>query len=386
MRIGLFSDIHLGFGSNTERERDAFENLYEAIQMCKDCDVILLAGDIFDNKTPTTETLTKSMQILLSAFAEKTGTNIREGINKDLSHILKFGYGIPIISIFGNHERRSKGLLNPVEALERAGFLVQLHCNGIVLEKYGVKVAVQGMGGVPDQMAESVLNEWYPRPKDDHFNVLMLHQSIAGFLYAENLVPQESIPRGFDFYINGHIHHPSESLYDGKPFIHPGSLVVTQVTSETKPLRVYKIDVNKTEKGYSADVKFEELKNQRKVYYLNFEKQESVEEIENKVKEILRTDHAKKPIIKIKVKGKVPLDEVKIKYEDKALLFFGVEKGIEKTEGVSIEEQKISVQELGKKLLRENLEKEGLDVTFFENVFEMLLEKKQEKVIELFEK
>ena len=390
MRIGLFSDIHLGFGQGTERERDAFENLEEAIEMCRDCDVILIAGDIFDYKTPNTEILTKAMENLLSAFGKKSETKIVEGINKDLSRNLKFGYGIPVISIYGNHERRSKGLLNPVEALERAGFLVQIHCNGLVLEKDGIKIAIQGMGGVPDQFAERILKEWNPKPKEEAYNILMLHQSISGFVFAEHLLPQEAIPKGFDLYINGHIHEPKESTYDGKPFIHPGGLVVTQITSQTQPIRVYKIDVQKTQEsidGIAHDniaisVKFEELKNQRKTYYLKFE---NPEDVEKKLQEIFSTHHIKKPLVKIKLKEKIPIEELKIKYGDKGLLYFGFEKGEDKIEGIGIQEQELSVQELGKKLLRENLEKQGLDVQKYENVFELLINKKQDKVVEMFE-
>ena len=390
MKIGLFSDIHLGFGQGTERERDAFENLEEAMEMCKDCDLILIAGDIFDYKTPNAEILTKTMENLLSAFGKKSETKILEGINKDLSGNLKFGYGIPVISIYGNHERRSKGLLNPVEALERAGFLVQIHCNGLVLEKDGIKIAIQGMGGVPDQFAERILKEWNPKPKEEAYNILMLHQSISGFVFAEHLLPQEAIPKGFDLYINGHIHEPKESTYDGKPFIHPGGLVVTQITSQTQPIRVYKIDVQKTQEsidGIAHDniaisVKFEELKNQRKTYYLKFE---NPEDVEKKLQEIFSTHHIKKPLVKIKLKEKIPIEELKIKYGDKGLLYFGFEKGEDKIEGIGIQEQELSVQELGKKLLRENLEKQGLDVQKYENVFELLINKKQDKVVEMFE-
>ncbi len=385
MKIGLFSDIHLGFGQGTEREKDAFENLEEAMEICKDCDLILIAGDIFDYKTPNTEIFTKTMENLLSAFGKKSETKIVEGINKDLSKNLKFGYGIPVISIFGNHERRSKGLLNPVEALERAGFLVQLHCNGIVLEKNGEKIAVQGMGGVPDQFAENILKQWNPKTIDGTYNILMLHQSISGFVFAEHLLPQESIPKGFDLYINGHIHEPKESMYDNKPFIHPGSLVVTQITSQTKPIRVYKIDIQRSIEGIlSNEIKFEELKTQRKVFYLNFENS-SQEEIESKLKEIFSENFLKPPLVKIKLRDGKFADELKIKYGDKGLLYFGFEKQDEKLSGVSIQEQELSVQELGKKLLRENLEKEGLDVQKYENVFELLINKKQDKVVEIFE-
>ena len=385
MRIGLFSDIHLGFGQGTERERDAFENLEEAIEMCRDCDVILIAGDIFDYKTPNTEILTKAMENLLSAFGKKSETKIVEGINKDLSRNLKFGYGIPVISIYGNHERRSKGLLNPVEALERAGFLVQIHCNGVVLEKDGTKIAVQGMGGVPDQFAERILKEWSPKPIEGAYNILMLHQSISGFVYAEHLLPQETIPKGFDLYINGHIHEPKESVYDEKPFIHPGGLVVTQITSQTQPIRVYKIDIQRdSQDSFSAQINFEELKNQRKTYYLKFENS-SVQEIEKKLQEIFSFEHKKKPLVKIKLKEKIPVEELKIKYGDKGLLYFGFENGEEKIEGINIQDQELSVQELGKKLLRENLEKLGLDVQKYENVFDLLINKKQDKVVEMFE-
>ena len=151
MKISIISDLHLGYGQNTERENDSFEAFQEAVEKSLDCDVILLGGDMFDMKIPNTEVFTSAIGILKKTLEKENGIRIIGGVNKNTDEFPLIKQGIPVIGIAGNHERRVKGLLNPVEALEKAGFLIYLHCNAIVLEKAGEKIAVHGMSSVPDQ-------------------------------------------------------------------------------------------------------------------------------------------------------------------------------------------------------------------------------------------
>jgi hypothetical protein len=52
----------------------------------------------------------------------------------------------------------------------------------------------------------------------------------------------------------------------------------------------------------------------------------------------------------------------------------------------TLEEHTLTVQELGRKLLRENLHSAGLNPERFESIFELLLEKKAEQAQELLYK
>lgn len=386
MRISIVSDFHLGYGSGTEREQDAYDSTKEAIEKSLDSDLILIAGDMFDRRVPTTEVFVNAMQLLLKPIQVKNGVKISEGVGKNISELRLIRPGIPVVAIHGTHERRVKGLLNPVEALERAGFLVYLHCNGIIIEKDGERICVQGMSGVPDQFSASVLEQWNPKPVEGCFNIFMLHQSMSPFMYAPHLLPVEKLPKGFNLYVCGHVHEPRKSVYSNAPLIIPGSLATTQITKESvNPMGFWTFD---TETGKSE---FNAIENQRRIYYKEMDTESATQEIiEKEIKEILQqNEHKKKPIIRIKLTGKekkLPLDEIKSRFDEKAIVSFRKATEEEEIQVKTIEEHKLSVQELGKKLLEENMKEFRLNPKTFEHVFELLLEGKPEEVVNLLSK
>jgi DNA repair exonuclease SbcCD nuclease subunit len=189
MKLAIISDLHFGFGAGTEREEDAFSAASEAFGKAKDADLIILGGDIFDSRDPDADMLSRAMEILQQPLLEKSSGARLVGFvgGKAGGTVSKMSLlGIPVVSIHGTHERRARGLVNPVQALEKAGFTIHLHCNGVIFEKSGERVCIQGLSGVPDQYAESVLKEWDPAPMAGCYNVFVLHQSITEFLYAEH--------------------------------------------------------------------------------------------------------------------------------------------------------------------------------------------------------
>jgi len=380
MKISIISDTHLGFAEGTEREDDSFENLQEALEKSRDCDVILLPGDIFDRKVPSQETVSRALNIFVKLLSEKNDVEIFEGIGKGLEGVEhKKINGIPIIAIHGTHERRTRGLVNPIEALERAGFLIHLESNGVILRKGEEKICVQGLSGVPDQYVEKTLQEWNPQPVFGCFNIFMLHQSLEGFLYAPHLVPLRALPRGFDLYIDGHIHNPVVSSYDSKPLVITGSTIQTQLNKESvKPRGFWIFDTKEMEKG----IQYIEFQNQRKVYVDEMINAKQVE-VEEKIRQTLSQRHDKKPVIRIKLTGKTDVDvnTLKNKYQDVALLSFKKDLEKDEIETKTIEEQKLSVEDLGKKLLRQNLESAKLNPETFETVFEMMEQGKGEEVV-----
>lgn len=394
MKISIISDLHLGYGSGTERADDAFEAAKEAVEKSLDSDLILIAGDMFDRRVPTTEVFVQSMQLLMGPLKVKNGVRISDGVSKKTGDLRLIRPGIPVVAIHGTHERRVKGLLNPVEALEKAGFLVYLHCNGIIIEKEvgkgegmeSEKVCVQGMSGVPDQFSASVLEQWDPKPVEGCFNIFMLHQSMAPFMYAPHLLPVEKLPKGFNLYICGHIHEPRKSVYSSAPFIIPGSMVTTQITKESvNPMGFWTFD---TKTGKSE---FNVIENQRRVYYKELDAEKiTSEDIEKEIGEMLQqNEHRKKPIIRIKLTGKdkrLPLDEIASRFSESAMVSFRKATEEEEIKARTIEEHKMSVQELGKKLLEENMKGFKLNPGTFEQVFELLLEGKPDEVIDLLSK
>src|SRR4030042_954051 len=204
MRIAFISDLHFGFGRGTERAEDCWEAAEEAFEKAKDCDLIVLPGDIFDERIPRPEDWAKALKI----FSR----------NK-----------VPVVAIHGTHERRGRGLLNCVQGLEHAGFLKHVHCDSATYEFGGEKVTVYGMSGVPEAYAKEVLSTWNPKPTEG-FNIFMLHQSIHPYIYNPVEPPSlklEDLPEGFDLYVSGHIHWREKTEVKGSPFIIPGSTVTT---------------------------------------------------------------------------------------------------------------------------------------------------------------
>ena len=379
MRIAIFSDPHMGFGHGTERYADAFEAFGEALGKSRGCDLVLLAGDIFDSKTPTTDSLSGAMELLLDFRMSASGARLAEGINRRISRLSAVNsMGLPVVALHGNHERRARGLVNPVQALEKAGLLIHVHCNGLVFEKDGERVAVQGMSAVPDQYAEDVLKQWNPQPIRACYNILMLHQVFGEFFQSPHSVPASVLPEGFDLYVDGDIHRPRKAAYRERPFIVAGSLIPTQQNrDEVGPKGVWILNTS------SGSVNFHALEQQRKFYFLEYESPDR-QAMEKDLERILSGKHAKKPAIRIRLlKGFEWQGELEAKYGDRALVSFRKAAQDKPPEGVSLAEHLASVEETASKLLRENLAKANLRPQDFEHVFELLTEKENDEALRL---
>ena len=375
MKISVISDVHLGHAPGRETWGDSFEMFRQATARSMDSDLILIAGDLFDSRHPGPDVLAEAMEILIGPLLKDTSTNIAKGIGKDLNGLSPIhNAGIPVVAIHGTHERRVKGLINPMQVLEKAGFLVHLHCNAVVLEKGQEKVCIHGMSGVPDQYSESVLEQWGPKPQEGCFNILMLHQSIKPFMYSNHLMDLEKLPKSFDLYICGHVHESLRSSYSGAPLIIPGSLVTTQLTKESvRPKGFWQLDT----KNPRESLKFIELENQRMVFYREME-EPGREGIEEDVNNILSRKFQKRPIIRIKLSQKangLDLNAISSSFSDRAILTFSVDRTEEAGPGpASIEEHALSVEELGRSLLIRNAESSGIEPRIFETMFGQLQE------------
>ena len=304
----LTSDFHLGYGYNTEREKDCFFVLDEILK--EPADLILFAGDLFDSRVPRLEVLAEAMNFLSKLKEKKSEAKFIEcdkEINKRALH------GVPFISIYGNHERRAN-LINPIQSLEKAGLLINLHCQKIVFELNGEKIAIHGMSYVPEKYSRDVLTEWNPKPVPDAKNILLLHQNIEPFIYSPledvNLKISD-LPRGFDIILNGHIHFRNIVQIGNGKLLMPGSTIPTQLNKKESEIR----------KGYfilNREVKFKEIK-QRDFYYKVAERKEEIEEF---LKNLKKSEL--KPIIKIKIKNTSSLDLniIEKKYREKGILIF----------------------------------------------------------------
>ncbi len=375
MKLAIISDFHLGHGSGSELAGDSFEALGEALDKAMGCDLILVAGDLFDSRTPSTESLTRGMELLIKPLAAENGIRLVGGIGKSVEELTPLHQqGIPVVAIHGTHERRVKGLINPVQALEKAGFLIYLHCNGVVLEKAGERICIQGMSGVPDQFSGAVLERWNSKPQKGCFNIFMLHQSVSPFTYAAHLLPLDKLPKGFDLYVLGHVHESKKSSYSGSPLLISGSLITTQLTREAVAPRGFWIFDTKT-----GDAAFIPLEGQRRVYYLEHDGPQ--EGLEAELERLLEHPHKKKPLIRIKG-GVSDISGLNSRFGERTILSVRQE-AEEEPQAVGIREHTLSVQELGRKLLKQNLEEAGLEKEVYEGVFDLLVHGKPEEALRL---
>ncbi|MFH1786176.1 MAG: DNA repair exonuclease [archaeon] len=274
MRIAITSDFHLGYQFDAPRGEDSFRQAEEALQLASGADLIILAGDIFDSRTPRQEVTARALRMF-----EKIDT--------------------PIIAVWGTHERRIKEYVNPVQVIEHAAFLKCLHCSASEHHIDGRSVKVYGMSGVPDRYAKVVLDKWNPKPDGD-INILVIHQSLKEYIYnpyEPAALELSDLPKGFDLVVCGHIHW--SDLKTGKPHILcPGSTIRTQLKSaETEPKRVW---------FYEPPEKFESvpLKTQREFFYkiLKFDGA-SPSEVVREAKEYIESASKSGCLMKLKLTG-----------------------------------------------------------------------------------
>ena len=365
IRIGVISDQHFGLARNSERAEDCWEGAEEAFQKAENCDLIIIPGDIFNERIPRPEDWAKSLKLFSSIK-------------------------IPIVAIHGNHERRGRGLINCVQGLEHAGFLKHLHCESVTYKIKGKNISVHGMSAVPEAYAKEVLEQWDPKPVKGSYNIFVIHQSIDPYIFNPKEPPSlklEDLPKGFDLYISGHIHWAEKTEVMGKPFIIPGSTVTTQVNkSEAKNHKGFFIVELMGNAGGETEINFVELENVRNVFYKDFKvNSEKVSDVLEKIDDYLgRINEKKKPLVRVRVIGKIGKGEelnffqLKEKYREKMFLSISSRVSEEELENKmkflkDIRESRISVEEMGFRILRENM-KELKTAKDYEEIFDLLVD------------
>jgi DNA repair exonuclease SbcCD nuclease subunit len=396
LKIAVLSDFHFGYAYSSELEDDPFDAVEEAFDRI-DADMILILGDIFDSRLPKTATWAHALRVLSKPLLRENSNVKIVDSNKELKKIShRTLRHIPVIAIHGNHERRGRGELNTVQAMENAGLLIYLHAQYIVFEKDGKKVAIHGMGSVPERFAKDALNEWNPKPIDGCYNILVLHQNIDPYVYSPLEPPSlnlSNLPKGFDLILDGHVHTRNEQNIGSTRLVTTGSTVVTQFDkSEAENDKgFYSVDTNENRINFFA------LKNNRKFFYKEIDLRGSYlkNEIEFIIDEILAENTGKKPIIKIKIQANdsdflsSDLRNIEAKYSDRAIMIFAKElespEVLAKVEFLrNIREQKLSAEEIGLKILRNSLEAlQFEDVFDSEQVFHLLDENEVDRVFSI---
>lgn len=382
MKISIIGDCHCGFEFGGERGEDAFVALDEAISRSLDADLIIQAGDLFDSRITRQEVFARTAKILGKTKNIATNVKLIGLTGKDENDIsLSALNGIPILIVHGTHERRSRNLTNPVQALESAGLVIHLHGQTAVFEIEGRKVAVHGMSGVPERYAKDCLLKWNPRPVPGAINIMVFHQSLDPYVYSPTEPPSlkmEDLPSGFDLFVLGHIHAHDHRLLHGSQLLLTGSLITTRISSSEA----------KQKKGFwsfdGTAVSFNPLKNQRAVYCEEFEYAPNITNvIANKLDAILSQPHGLKPIIQLRLRGTMPRGatfspaEIQQRFGSKAVLKVSGSfepEGFAETDLLkSLRQSGLSAEEHGLRILQEGLGQAGSGLRADE-IFDRLVE------------
>ncbi len=403
MKLGIFSDTHLGFGEKGERFPESFENLEQALALCieEQVDAAILAGDVFDAPVPSHSVLFKAMQSFAKAGNVKSAVKVFLEKNSERKEI--FPECLPIAVVHGNHEFRGGDSKTALDVLNLAGLLVYFHAARLELSKGAEKVFIHGLGAVPEKKALQVLQHWNPEPVKGPANILVLHQGFKEFMAVDDemvaTLSLEDIPKGFDLAVNGHLHWNSVQNLGETVFLLPGSTIATSIKKleSEKPKGVFFYDTQ------SKNLSFKALPRQRKMFYHKIVFHEaSAEGVLKECSEIISKDLAVKqelkPLIRLNLKGTlkkglspgdVGLQEIFAAFSEKALLsisknFSSASFRKKISELREIQKSKLSVAAMGFELLEKNLEETDLRENFSaKELFALLAEDDLDKAMDL---
>ncbi len=295
MLLAILSDFHLGY----DRFRDdAYRQAQEALESAaSSADALLLPGDLFDIRAPKPEVLAEAINLFRSVSKRKWEARVKRVEAEGKAYT-----DAPVIAIPGTHERRAQRMENPVNLLALAGMLIDVSDGLAVIEKGKEKVAVYGIGGVSEEHFAEAIRRLDPKPLEGCFNVFMFHQSTHELLpFDSGCASFEDLPRGFDLYVDGHIHNRMEMTVHGKPFLIPGSTVLTQLKDaeqEEKGFYLYDTATNK----YS----FKKIKSRKLSIIKISAAGKSPDELSRTVRERIEAAvkaTGGKPIVKVEISG-----------------------------------------------------------------------------------
>ncbi|MFH0817387.1 MAG: DNA repair exonuclease [Candidatus Micrarchaeota archaeon] len=378
MKIAILGDFHLGYPRFYE---DSFSQAERAFKKaCETADLIVLAGDIFDTKTPRLEVIERSLRIFGIA-KEKKWEAKSEGETC-----------LPVVAIHGTHERRQKDSANVVQVVEAAGAWKDVHNKKAVFSLGSERVAVQGLGGVPEEYAAVAMKAAGFSPLKGAFNILVFHQSIEELIPGKGeTLSLEDLPPGFDLYICGHMHKNYFGKAQNGDFVIPGSTVVTQMRKEESGKKGFVMFDTKAKRHDFVEIET------RPFFFREIElKEASGEEVKRKIREEAEALIGKakdKPIIKIKVagtlaKGLKPSDVGRLEGEFSDRAFLSVDIGLEEQALAKslellkeLKGKRLSVREMGLEILKKKLKEAKCTIENPETLFDSLAEGNGEGVV-----
>lgn len=199
------ADLHLGSWRDQKMRDLSVKAFLTAIDQCleKEVDFILFAGDLFNTSLPALDTL-KIVTKKLKELKDK---------------------GIPLYILAGSHDFSPSGK-TIIDVLENAGLLInvckgsvdpetkKLRLNFTVDKKTGAKITgILGRKGQLDKAYYQNL-ELENLEQEEGYKIFMFHTTLDELKpkHLENAESQPAsfLPKGFNYYAGGHVHHPTE--------------------------------------------------------------------------------------------------------------------------------------------------------------------------------
>ncbi len=223
MKIGILSDTHIGLTRDSFKD-EIKRNYKKAIEILKDCDLIIHAGDIFDRNVVDVNMLTTFLEPIRA-------------------------YNLKLFYILGNHDIMRSNLepaLDKYSKLkgEQNQFLSKL--DNERLRQYSNDIVnIVGID-YDDRLIKEKLELAKTRLDKSKYNILVIHQDLADFLQTEFAISSNYLLNlGFQLVINGHIHKYSIK----RNLLIPGSTSITTFDKEdlTSIKYVHILDTNRQE-------------------------------------------------------------------------------------------------------------------------------------------
>lgn len=361
--------MHIGYERFSE---DACSQAWEALEKASGmADAIIIPGDVFDKRAPKPEVMAQAINIFRELSKKKWKAKVVSSNSTETKPYTR----VPVIAISGTHERTAFGKENPLSLLGLAGLLVDADEATVVLEKERERVAVFGLGGLSEEMVKPKLLELDPKPISGAFNIFMFHQSIYELLpFSSDFIHYDDLPKGFDLYVDGHIHSRVEATVHGKKFLIPGSTVLTQLKEDEQEDRGFILFDTTTYTYEFITIKCRQLVF-KSLQFNAAEPKEIKERCEQEIERILKASR-EKPIIRMKLEGTmakgfnsidIPVNSITSKYGQKATIDFDNSKLLDpelQSDIEAIRENKIGdmpISELGMNILGERLKELKFD-------------------------
>lgn len=219
MKYAHLADLHLGSWRDPTMRELSTKAFLQALDLCQQqqVDFILFAGDIFNTSLPAIDTL------------KIVTKKLKELKDKD----------VPLYVIAGSHDFSPSGK-TMIDVLEHAGLLInvckghidqqqKLHLHFTVDKKTGAKMT--GILGRKGQLDAHYYQDLAREPleQEQGYKIFMFHTSISELkpkhLEQIESQPASFLPKGFNYYAGGHIHHRTEVfLPDYGTLTYPGAL------------------------------------------------------------------------------------------------------------------------------------------------------------------